>query len=227
MVTVLGATFERLPLRAYSEQMGGYRTTSSFTFFGCEMIGQQCASLRRGGLLVLQLLIAGTAMAASPTPFVPKDFAVPTTLETTEFRLRMLTVNDVVKDFDAVITSTEHLKTIWPGTWPAGLTLEQNLIDLGWHQKEFQTRRSFAFTVVDPSGERVLGCVYIEPTRKRGYDAEVYLWARQSELAKGLETRLYDAVKKWVTDDWPFEGAAYPGRDIDWERWLKIPDETR
>jgi hypothetical protein len=26
----------------------------------------------------------------------------------------MLTVNDVVKDYDAVISSTEHCKTIWP-----------------------------------------------------------------------------------------------------------------
>jgi hypothetical protein len=43
------------------------------------------------------------------TPFVPTEFAVPGTLETDEFRLRMLTVNDVVKDYDAVMTSVEHL----------------------------------------------------------------------------------------------------------------------
>jgi len=30
--------------------------------------------------------------------FVPHSFAVPEQLETTEFRLRMLTVNDLVKD---------------------------------------------------------------------------------------------------------------------------------
>ena len=86
------------------------------------------------------------------TPFVPAEFKVPAKLETKEFRLRMLTVNDVVKDYDAVMTSVEHLKTIWPGgSWPVGLTFEQDLIDLGWHQKEFQTRRSFAYTVVTPS----------------------------------------------------------------------------
>jgi hypothetical protein len=166
-------------------------------------------------------------MGANVTPFVPKDFQVPATLETAEFRLRMLTIHDVVKDFDAVITSVDHLKTIWPGgKWPEGLTLEQNLIDLGWHQKEFQTRRSFAYTVVSLSEQKVMGCVYIEPTRKRGYDAEVYLWARQSELANGLEERLYEAVQKWVTEQWPFENAAFPGRNIDWDRWSKITDET-
>ena len=161
-------------------------------------------------------------------PFVPVDFAVPGELETAEFRLRMLSVNDVVKDYDAVMSSVEHCATIWPGgKWPRGLTLEQNLIDLGWHQKEFQTRRSFAYTVLNISGSMVMGCVYVEPTRKRGHDAVVYLWARQSELAGGLEERLYAAVKRWVAEAWPFTAVAFPGRDIAWESWRTIPDERR
>jgi len=161
------------------------------------------------------------------TSFVPRDFQVPATLETAEFRLRMLTIHDVVKDFDAVITSVDHLKTIWPGgKWPEGLTLEQNLIDLGWHQKEFQMRRSFAYTVVSLSEQTVKGCVYIEPTRKRAYDAEVYLWARQSELANGLEERLYDAVQTWVAKEWPFENVAFPGRSIHWDTWSNLPGEN-
>jgi len=158
-------------------------------------------------------------MAESAT-FVPSEFKVPEMLETKDFRLRMLTVNDVVKDYDAVMTSAQHLKTIWPGgKWPDGLTLEQNLIDLGWHQKEFQTRRSFAYTVVTPSESHVTGCVYIVPTRKSGYDAEVYLWARQSELAGGLESTLYAAVREWLSAEWPFKKVAFPGRDIDWDTW--------
>ena len=166
--------------------------------------------------------------SAQVIPFIPTDFAIPEKLETAELRLRMLTVNDVVKDYDAVMSSIEHCKTIWPGgTWPEGLALEQNLIDLGWHQKEFQTRRSFAYTVVNLSGSRVLGCVYIEPTRKPGYDAVVYLWARQSELAGGLEVRLYAAVKRWIAKEWTFERVAFPGRDVAWEAWRAIPDERR
>ena len=178
--------------------------------------------------LVLFVLPAIGAMAQSPTPFVPQKFKVPEKLETKEFRLRMLTVNDVVKDYDAVTTSVQHLKNLSPGgSWPEGLTLEQNLIDLGWHQKEFQGRRSFAYTVIAPSESVVKGCVYINPTRKRGYDAEIYLWARQSELASGLESRLYAAVKDWIAREWPFKKAAFPGRDIDWDTWSKIPNEKR
>lgn len=157
--------------------------------------------------------------------FVPPEFVVPESLETAEFRLRMLTVNDVVKDYDAVMTSVEHLRTVWlGGKWPVGLTLEQNLIDLGWHQKEFQTRRSFAYTVVTPDEARVIGCVYIEPTHRQGYDAEVYLWARQSELASGLEARLHAAVKAWVQSQWPFRSVGYPGREIAWDVWRATPN---
>ena len=81
--------------------------------------------------------------------FVPKEFDVPDTLENQYFRIRMLTVNDVVKDYDAVMTSLDHLQKMYPlSSWPTKeLTFEQDLIDLGWHQKEFQMRRSFAFTV--------------------------------------------------------------------------------
>jgi hypothetical protein len=171
---------------------------------------------------------SAAAPAQSTHPFVPQDFEVPAKLETQEFRLRMLTVNDVVKDYDAVMTSVAHLKTIWPGdSWPEGLTFEQDLIDLGWHQKEFQLRRSFAYTVVTPSESQVIGCVYINPTAKRGYDAVVYLWARQSELAGGLELRLYSEVREWIAREWPFRRVAFPGRNMEWAAWHSIPDEKR
>ena len=148
------------------------------------------------GITIMSL--SSASFAQSSHPFLDPEFEIPATLETGRFRLRMLTVNDVVKDFEAVITSKDHLHEIWGPGWPEGLTLEQNLIDLGWHQKEFQRRRSFAYTVVALDESRVLGCVYIDPTRKTGFDAEVYLWARQSELASGMETELTAAVKAWL-----------------------------
>ncbi len=168
--------------------------------------------------------LSSASYAQSSHPFVDPEFEGPATLETDRFRLRMLTVNDVVKDFEAVITSTEHLHDIWGPGWPEGLTLEQNLIDLGWHQKEFQRRRSFAYTVVALDESRVLGCVYIYPTRKTGYDAEVYLWARQSELASGMETELTKAVKTWLKAKWPFKNPALPGTDISIEEWEKLEE---
>ena len=173
-------------------------------------------------LIALCAVIPSNLYAQSGRPFVPEDFQVPEKLETERFRVRMLTVNDVVKDYDAVMTSVEHLRGVFGlrSTWPSPeLTLEQDLIDLGWHQKEFQRRRSFAYTVMSPSESLCLGCVYIVPTRKRGYDAEVYLWVRESEVENGLDPVLFDAVKDWIEKEWPFKKVAYPGREIEWTKW--------
>ena len=87
---------------------------------------------------------------------VPDDFDVPVGMETDRYRLRMLSINDVVKDYDAVMSSIDHLKGVLApdSPWPEGLTLEQDLIDLGWHQKEFQKRSSFAYTMMSLDEER-------------------------------------------------------------------------
>ena len=165
-------------------------------------------------------------MAVAVTPFVPPDFQVPESFVGPEFTLKMLSVDHVVMDYDAVMTSVEHLKNVWPGgTWPEGLTLKQNLIDLGWHEKEFQLRQSFAYTVLNPEETRVTGCVYINPSRKHGHDAAVFLWARQSELGRGMEDRLYAEVRRWLAAAWPFATPAFPGRDIAWEAWRAKVDQ--
>jgi hypothetical protein len=110
-------------------------------------------------------------------------------------------VHDVVKDYDAVMSSREHLWERFGEAWgwpPAGLTLEQDLIDLGWHQKEFQRRSSVDYAVMSLDDCRLPGCVYVDPPEKAGYDAEVWLWVRASELGTGLEAELYDTVRRWL-----------------------------
>lgn len=149
-------------------------------------------------------------------PFVPSDFKVPEKLETSRFRLRMLTVNDVVKDYDAVMTSIDHLQGVFGerSKWPTTeLTFEQDLIDLGWHQKEFQTRSSFAYTVMNLDESQCLGCMYIFPSKSDDHEADVFAWVRQSEVEKGLDDELFQAVKNWLSETWPFEKVRYPGRE--------------
>lgn len=150
----------------------------------------------------------------SVSRLVPNDFIVPSILETSEFRLRPLLISDVVKDYDAVMSSVDHLKGVLSpdSDWPEGLTFEDDLIDLGWHHKEFKRRTSFAYTVMSLDEARCLGCCYIYPPSDPAYDAEAYYWARQSELASGLEERLGQVFRDWLARDWPFERVAYPGR---------------
>ena len=110
--------------------------------------------------------------------FVPNDFKIPTLLETDLFRLRMLSVDDVEKDYEAVIESRELLNTMFGGPWPrVGFTLEENLTDLERHQRsasigdvpahqEVLDRKAFAYTVVSLDETKVLGCIYINPPQK-------------------------------------------------------------
>ena len=156
--------------------------------------------------------------------FIPTGFKIPEVLETNRFRLRMLTVNDVKLDYDAVMTSIEHLQRTKPfgphHTWPAkDLSYEQDLIDLGRHQKEFQRRTSFAFTVMNLDETQCLGCVYIDPCENPNYDAMIMMWVRQSEVANGFDEILFSTVKKWIQDKWPFKKVAYPGRDVSWDEF--------
>jgi hypothetical protein len=135
---------------------------------------------------------------------VPDDLAVPPGLEHERFRLRMLTVDDVVRDFDALCERVDPHGTPQP---PFVETIGENLVDLGWHQKEFELRRSFAFTVVAPDESRVLGCVYVDPSET--HDARVHLWVRRSAWQEGLDPILEEAVRAWMAERWPFEA-------IDW-----------
>jgi len=145
-------------------------------------------------------------------PFVPKNFTVPLHLTHPDFILRPLVIQDVVKDYDAVMTSIDHLQGIFGDNWPSPtLTLEQDLIDLGWHQKEFQRRTSFAYTVMAPDESRCLGCAYIYPTTRAPHDAEAYCWIRASDAPR-LDTPLFETFRTWLETTWPFTSITYPGR---------------
>lgn len=146
-----------------------------------------------------------------PTPTIPRE------LLTERMRLRPLTIHDAVKDFDAVMTSRAEIWELFgPGTgWPADtLSLEQDIIDLAWHQKEFDIGGSYTYTVETLDASRVLGCVYLFPPTQVGCDADVFYWARTSELAGGLPAHLWEHLRRWLSNDWGFRRVALNGGDI-------------
>ena len=145
--------------------------------------------------------------------FVPKDFVIPLRLETECFRLRMLSVDDVEKDYEAVMETQAHFHALGY-SWPrVGFTLAENLADLKQHQQEFLDREAFAYTVVSLDESRVLGCVYINPTESDETDARVRMWVRSSEFDRGLDPILFQVVSQWLTSVWPFVTVNYPGRE--------------
>ena len=152
--------------------------------------------------------------------WLDKDFEIPLQMQAADYRLRMLTVNDLVKDYDAVMSSQLELQGVFgpQSQWPiADMTMEQDLIDLGWHQKEFRNRSSFAYTMMSLDEVTCLGCVYIYPTYKADVDAQVFMWVRSGSE---LDQQLYADVQQWLTNTWPFHSVVYPGRNVTWPDWL-------
>ena len=79
---------------------------------------------------------------------VPVNFEVPEKYEKDRILLTPLNVNDLIQDYEAVMVSVRHLKGLMDqSNWPEGLTIEDNLVDLGWHQREFSFAHSFAYAV--------------------------------------------------------------------------------
>ena len=144
-------------------------------------------------------------------PIVPSAFKVPAIKKTPRCILRPLTMRDATRDFDAVMSSAEYLREHFnpDSSWPEGLTIEQNLIDLGWHEYEFQNRTSFTYTVVDLLDETTVGCCYIYPSTLDGHEVSISHWVRDSERATGLNEHLKQTLKTWVTEEWPFSNPLY------------------
>ncbi len=137
--------------------------------------------------------------------------------------MRPLLISDVVKDYDAVMSSLDRLQGIFGprSAWPSkDLTFEQDLIDLGWHHKEFQKRASFAYTVFNLSGDKCLGCAYLYPSQKTRYDGEAYCWVRSDSA--DLDAPLYESFRDFLSS-WPLKNIAFPGRDPEWAQWKSFP----
>jgi hypothetical protein len=65
------------------------------------------------------------------------------------------------------------------------MTLERNLADLQGHAADFAQRTGFTFTVLDPAGGDVIGCVYLYPPASEA---------------------------RWIAADWPWKRVSRCGR---------------
>ncbi len=147
-------------------------------------------------------------------PLVPADFVVPARAVSTLFLLQPPAPEHNASDLAAWTSSIDHIKAT-PGfagrSWPErAYSLEENETDLVGHAEEFSHRTAFAYTVLDPASGDVVGCVYLNPSRRDGYDVAVMSWvtADRAELDKPL----YDFVRQWLAAVWPFSHPDYAER---------------
>ena len=131
-----------------------------------------------------------------------KNYSIPAVHSLGELTLKALSINDLERDFSAVMASAADIKAANPGSsWPEGLTREKNLIDLAWHQREFEARRSFAWVIENIDGE-YLGCLYVYPSIAGERSAEVVWWWRTGAVVSRQSFRQH--LLEWVSgSDWP------------------------
>jgi hypothetical protein len=144
--------------------------------------------------------------------FVPLDFVPPAGLTTPRFTLTPLGPQHNDADYAAWTSSVDHIHAT-PGFadhgWPHPMSRDQNLQDLVDHARDFEQRRGFTYTVLDP-GAAVIGCVYIYPLKDAALAASVRSWVT-AEHAE-LDEPLYLAVTAWLDDAWAFDRIEYAPR---------------
>jgi hypothetical protein len=173
---------------------------------------------------VLLAMVAAPVVAQAPAqaPFVAPAFQVPVLAEGPGFKLVPLGPALVNIDYDAYMSSIEHLQTSFTRSkdWPhAGLTAADAMQDMQNEQARFQQRTSFAYAVLTPDGRRERGSVYVSPSPVAGHDAVVRLWVTKAEHDAGFDAELYRWAQGWMRSAWPFARVAWPGRAIPWAQW--------
>jgi SAM-dependent methyltransferase len=115
---------------------------------------------------------------------------VPISVQTNGFTLAPLSPPLVKIDFEAYMSSVEHLqKTFTRSTdWPhAGISDADAMKDMETEQSRFAKRTSFAYSVLTPDGKRERGCIYVSPSPVPGYDAQVLIWVTKAEYDAGFD----------------------------------------
>lgn len=135
------------------------------------------------------------------------------------------------RDHVAWMSSIEHIHAT-PGfsraqlgddSWPVAMTLDQNLDDLQRHADEFAAGQAYVFSVIDPSTDDVIGCVYIDPDTDLDTDTDddptadvpdatamVTSWVRVDRAE--LDEPLAAAVAAWLHRAGVFRSVRWPGR---------------
>ena len=160
--------------------------------------------------------------------FIADDFQPPYLVKEDDFIIRKLSVDEVKKDYKAVMSSKESLRQVFSinDTWPADdMTIEDNYRDLKSHQDEFDRREGFAYTVVNKTDTECIGCIYIWPWNHDNYDSLTFYWVTDKVKKIGFEEVLGKYIDNWLKSTWAFKNTLYPGRNISLLEWQKIGEE--
>lgn len=161
------------------------------------------------------------------TPYVkklrmPDGFTLPVRLVHHDVVATPLTRADLAEDLHAIRMSVDLIRRTRGGKWPPEELGEvEDLDDLVWHEVEWSAGISFAYVVRDAAGT-YLGCFYLYPLGRRaalseevlGFDVDVSWWVSSSAYDSGYYARLYDALRAWLANAFPFWKPYFSNREI-------------
>ena len=137
-----------------------------------------------------------------------------------EFIATPLTPELLDIDLEAYLASPDLIRIHSDGRWPTdGCTREDDLSLVEQHWADHRAGRAYAYVLLDPTGLRSLGCLYLNPLtdylRRVGASEEtltsyaagpaamVTYWIRQDRVAE-LSAPVAEAVEEWLSSEWTF-----------------------
>ena len=109
------------------------------------------------------------------------------------FVLKPLGPELVEIDYAAYMSSIEHIRTTFStsGSWPhEDISMADAMVDMQNEQRRFEARESFAYAVLTSDEQVELGCVYVYPSSKKGFDAVIRLWVTKDQFDAGFDSTL-------------------------------------
>lgn len=131
-------------------------------------------------------------------PDLPK---IPAGFSNGELVVEPLSITHAIIDLEAVFVSKDRLyeKYKSDSKWPLKITLHDNIVDLGWHEKEFRDGSSFAYTVTNHTRSKCFGCIYIYP---RNGEATMSFWLREDGVSPMTEDDFGVLLGQWLASEW-------------------------
>ena len=141
---------------------------------------------------------------ADEDAWVPVSFEPPLLASGPTFLLKPLGAGTAQIDYDAYMSSIEHLHRTYSPGWPnEKLTLEDQSRDMVGEAWQFENRRAFDYSVQTTDGMRERGCLYIKPGTDE-YDAMVSSWVTEPKFEAGFQEELLAWAKDWIATEFPF-----------------------
>jgi hypothetical protein len=152
---------------------------------------------------------------------LPPGFEPPRELTYADVRASTLTREDLGDDVAGINASLELIRRT-RGGWPSeAVTVEDDYVDLVWHELEFRERTSFAYVLRRADG-RYLGCAYLYPMGRRvtlsdelvRHDVDASWWVTTEAYEQGWYGKVYEALGAWLASEFPFTNPYFSNAEI-------------